>query len=139
MSWCGSMVRYSISKYLYHNITSINLSFRPRKTNSFSITWIWLPRTLGQSVRISLLFKLIPTLSAWPLRGHWALKSILWETLFLDKLHDFSLLFLDTFLHPFLNQSSWEKIPWYQKNQSRSPIFINKYIYSYSISLSLLS
>ena len=29
---------------------------------------------------------LIPTLPAWPLRGHMALKSILWETLFLDQL-----------------------------------------------------
>ena len=31
------------------------------------------------------------TLSAWLLRGHTALKSILCETLFLDQLHDFSL------------------------------------------------
>ena len=44
---------------------------------------------------------LIPTLSAWPLDGHSALTSILWETLFLYQLHDFSLLPLNLFLHPF--------------------------------------
>ena len=38
------------------------------------------------------IWSLSPTVSAWPLRGHTALKSILWETLFLDQLHDFSLL-----------------------------------------------
>ena len=32
---------------------------------------------------------LTPTLSAWLLRSHWTLKSILQETLFLDQLHDF--------------------------------------------------
>ena len=44
---------------------------------------------------------LSPTLSAWPLRGHTALKSILCETLFLDQMHDFSLLTLNSFLQPF--------------------------------------
>ena len=43
----------------------------------------------------------IPTLAAWPLRGRTALKSILWETLFLDQLRDFSLLSLNSFLQPF--------------------------------------
>ena len=42
------------------------------------------------------------TLSAWPLRGRMALKSILWETLFLDQLYFFSLLSLFSCLHPFL-------------------------------------
>ena len=41
---------------------------------------------------------LTPSLSAWPLRGHTALKSILWETLFLDQFHKFSLLSLNSFL-----------------------------------------
>ena len=40
---------------------------------------------------------LTPTLAAWPLRSHTALKSILWQTLFLDHLHDFSLLSLNSF------------------------------------------
>ena len=35
---------------------------------------------------------LTPKLSAWLLRGHRALKSILWETVFPDQLEDFSLL-----------------------------------------------
>ena len=46
--------------------------------------------------------RLTPTWSAWPLRGHWALKSILWETLFLDQLGDFSLFSLNSFLQLFL-------------------------------------
>ena len=36
--------------------------------------------------------QLTPTLSAWPLRVRMTLKSILWETLFLDQLHYFSFL-----------------------------------------------
>ena len=47
---------------------------------------------------------LSPTLSAWLLRSHWTLKSILQETLFLDQLHDVSFLssksFLQTYLKP---------------------------------------
>ena len=42
------------------------------------------------------------TLSAWPLRSHWALKSISRKTVFLDQLHEFSLLSLNSFLHRFL-------------------------------------
>ena len=45
---------------------------------------------------------LSPTLSAWLLRSHWTLKSILQETLFLDQLHDFSLLLLNSFSQQFL-------------------------------------
>ena len=41
------------------------------------------------------------TLAAWPLRSHTALKSILWETLFLDQLHDFSLVSLNYFILSF--------------------------------------
>ena len=50
-----------------------------------------------------LFFKfLTPTLAAWLLRGYTALKSFLWETLFLDQLQDSMLLSLNSFLHPFL-------------------------------------
>ena len=59
---------------------------------------------------------LTPTLAEWPLRGHMALKSILWETLFLDQLHDFSLLSLISFLHPFLRSKFMKKISWHLKN-----------------------
>ena len=49
---------------------------------------------------------LTPTLSAWLLRIHWALKSILRQTLFLDQLHDSSLLSLNSFYSHFWNRSS---------------------------------
>ena len=52
---------------------------------------------------------LTPTLAAWPLRDHTALKSILWETLFLDQLHCFSLLSLNSFLHSFLKSKVVKK------------------------------
>ena len=58
--------------------------------------------TMYQYHNFNILWFLTPTLSAWPLRSHWALKSILWETLFLDQLHDFSLLSSNSFLQPFL-------------------------------------
>ena len=45
---------------------------------------------------------LTPTLAAWPLRGHTGSKSILWETLFLDHLHDFCISSLNSFLYSFL-------------------------------------
>ena len=45
---------------------------------------------------------LTPRLAAWPLRDHTALKSILWKALFLDQLHDFSLLSSNSFLQLFL-------------------------------------
>ena len=50
-----------------------------------------------------------PTLSAWPLLDNTALKSILWETLFLDQLQDFSLLFLNSFLPSFLKSKFMKK------------------------------
>ena len=52
---------------------------------------------------------LTSTLSAWPLRGYTALKSILLETQFLDQLHDFSLSSLNSFLHPFLKSKFIKK------------------------------
>ena len=56
-----------------------------------------------------LYYSLTPTQAAWPLRGHTALKLILWETLFLDKLHDFSLLSSNSFFTHFWNQNSSKK------------------------------
>ena len=64
--------------------------------------------TWGKIIK-SIFAWLTPTLSAWPLRGHTALKSILWETLFLDQFHDFSLLSLNTLLHPFLRSKFMKK------------------------------
>ena len=52
---------------------------------------------------------LTPTLTACPLRCTTALKSILWETLFLDQLHDFSLLSWNSFLQPFLKSRFMRK------------------------------
>ena len=46
--------------------------------------------------------ELTPRLATWPLRGHRALKSFLWQTVFLDRLRDFSLLSLNSFFRPFL-------------------------------------
>ena len=51
---------------------------------------------------LTVFIELTPTLSAWLLRSHWALKSILREIIFLDQLHDFSLLSLNSSLQPFL-------------------------------------
>ena len=58
----------------------------------------------------------MPTLAAWPLRGHTALKSILRETLFLVQLHDFSLLSLNSFFHPFLTSKFMRKNSFTPKN-----------------------
>ena len=55
-------------------------------------------------------FPLTPTLTAWPLSGHTALKSILWATLFLYQLHNFLLLSLNSFLHSFLKLKFMKKI-----------------------------
>ena len=54
-------------------------------------------------------YVLTPTPTAWPLRGHTALKSILWEILFLDQLHDFSVLSLNLFLHSFFESKFMKK------------------------------
>ena len=64
----------------------------------------------------ALFLKLTPTLSAWLLRSHWTLKSILREILFLDQF-DFLLTSLNSFLQPFLKSKiPWhKKIPWHQK------------------------
>ena len=45
-----------------------------------------------------------------------ALKSIIRGTLFLNRLHDFSLLSSNLFLYPFLKSKFTKKIPWHQKN-----------------------
>ena len=62
----------------------------------------WEDLTTMEMKREYRLVVLTPTLSAWRLRSHRTLKSILQETLFLDQLHDFSLLSLNSFLQPFL-------------------------------------
>ena len=67
---------------------------------------------------------LTPRLAAWPSCGHTALKSIFWETLFLDQLQDFSFLTFISFDTHFWNQNIWKKIPWHQKMFFRSLIFI---------------
>ena len=54
-------------------------------------------------------FSPTPTLAAWPLRRHTALKSILLETLFLDQLYDFPLLSLNSLLHLFLKSKFMKK------------------------------
>ena len=72
---------------------------------------------------------LTPTMAAWPLRGHTALKSILRETLFLNQLHDFSLLSVNSFLHPVLKSKFMRKNSLTPKKiHFRSPIFINIYL-----------
>ena len=53
--------------------------------------------------------RLTLTLSPLPLRGHMALNSILWETLFLDRLHYFFLLSQNSFPHPFLKPKLMKK------------------------------
>ena len=50
-----------------------------------------------------------PTPSAWPLHANTALIPILWEILFLDQLHDFSLLSLNSFLNSFLKSNFMKK------------------------------
>ena len=64
-----------------------------------------------------------PTLAAWPLRGRTALKLIFWETLFLDQLHDFSLLSFNSFLHQFLKSKFMKKPLDTRKISSSKPNF----------------
>ena len=78
-------------------------------------TWIW---------------SLTPTLAAWPLRGHTALKSIFWETLFLNQLHDFCL-YLKFIFTPIFEIKIHEKNSLTPKNYFRRLIFINKYIFEW--------
>ena len=68
------------------------------------------------------------------LRGHTALKSILWQTLFLDQLHDFSLLSFDSFLHSFLKLEFMKKkfVDIKKKIHFWRPIFINQHIFNFS-------
>ena len=57
-------------------------------------------------------------------------KTILWETLFLDQLHDFSLLSLNSLLYPFFRSKFMRKnsmTP--EKFHFWSPIFINQDLY----------
>ena len=71
--------------------------------------------------------RLTPTLAVRPLRGLWAFKSILWETLFLDQLHDFSLLSANSFLHLFLESKFMKKKSLTPKKfHFRNPIFRTK-------------
>ena len=58
---------------------------------------------------------LTPTLSAWPWRGHKALKSILWDTLFLDHLQDFPYYPWIHFGTHFWYQNFMKDISWHQK------------------------
>ena len=50
--------------------------------------------------------------AAWP----YGFKSIFWETLFLDQLHDYSLLPSNSFLDPFMKSKFQKKISWHQNN-----------------------
>ena len=68
-------------------------------------------------------WQLTPTLSAWPLRGHTVLKSILWETVFLDQMHYFSLLPLNTFLQLFLKLKYMKKFLHTKKISFSNPDF----------------
>ena len=52
---------------------------------------IFLALNLIIKLALNNFLKLTLTLSAWPLRSDTALKSILWEALIMDQLHDFSL------------------------------------------------
>ena len=56
-----------------------------------------------------MLVNLTPTLSAWPLRVHTALKSNFWETLCLDQSYDFSSWSLNSFSRPFLKWKFMKK------------------------------
>ena len=58
--------------------------------------------------------RLTPRLAAWPLRNHTALKSILWETLFLNQ-HDFLNIIVKFIFTSLLKIISREKNPWHQK------------------------
>ena len=64
-------------------------------------------------------------LAARPLHGNTALKSILWETLLLDQLHDCLLWSWNSFLYPFFTSKVMEKNSLIlEKFHFWSPIFI---------------
>ena len=54
-------------------------------------------------------------------------ESIFWWTILVEQLHDFLLLSLNSFLHPFLKSKFMKKIPWHQKIWFLRPIFINQH------------
>ena len=59
-----------------------------------------------------------------------AVKSILGGTLFLNRQHDFLLVFSNSFLHPFLKSKSTKKNSlWPKKFHFRRPIFNNHHIF----------
>ena len=84
-------------------LTTIFLQPQTNLTCAFKI-----PYLLVYTVHPPIFRRIYGLLSAWLLRSHWTLKSILQETLFLDQVHDFSLLSLNSFLQPFLKS----KIIW---------------------------
>ena len=55
-------------------------------------------------------------LSTWSREAIPGLKSILWEILFLEKLHDFTLLSSNSFLHPFFKSKFMKNFLAAEKN-----------------------
>ena len=82
------------------------MSFMRKKMRNWCSLGI---RLINTHLKIISSFFFTPTQSAWPLHGNTALKSIFWETLFLDHLHDFYLLSLNSFLHPILHSKFLKK------------------------------
>ena len=80
---------------------------------------------------ITAYYTLTLRLAAWPLCGHTALKAILRETLFLDQRHDFSLLSLISFQHPFLKSIFMKKNSLTSKKNSLSKPDFHKPTYIY--------
>ena len=87
-----SLKIYELKNLICYIIFTYNILIHKKRPKMF--------KNIGLRVLVTNL-GLTPTLAAWPLCGHTALKSTLWETLFLDKLHDFSLISWNSFLHPF--------------------------------------
>ena len=56
-------------------------------------------------------YAITPTLSAWSMRGQPAFRSILKQTLFLNQLHELSLLSLNSLLQQFFKSKFIKKIP----------------------------
>ena len=88
------------------------MSSWPHCTAPLTIKWYIKERHLTRNFyRITVVIS--RTLSGWPLRDHMVhpydmdFKSILWKTLFLGLLHDFSSLSLNSFENQFLNKKPW--------------------------------